>query len=243
MHATTVSSTGEKIFRVSLFRRGLSLFGTGFVGLISIGFACVTVFAWQGGPGVFAVFILLTLFMVGLTQYTARDLTGRWGLRFAFGPDSVTADLPKGRSAIHRLPREHVVIPYSEIAAIETRLEAYRSFGMAMMQQPYVLRWKSGAMNFLFEDRALGSGMADIEFGDVVAELQARSGAPLNDLGMVEGRGGILGVWGTGAMPWSTPSLSSSGQARLWRRVAMTGWLAAGAFLLAMLIRFLAMAG
>ncbi len=240
MHAATASSTGERIFRVSVFRRGLSLFATGFLSLTCIAAAVATVFMWQLGLGLFIEFVLLTLFMGGLTWYCGRDLAGKWGLRFAFGPDSVTADLPKGRSAIHRLPREHFVIPYSEIAAIEIRLEAYRSFGMAMMQRPYVLRWKSGAMTFLFEERALGSGMADVEFGDVVAELQARSEAPLNDLGMVEGRGGILGVWGTSAMPWSAPSLPASGQARLWRRVALTGWVAGGAFLLALLVRFLA---
>ena len=144
---------------------------------MSIGFAVATALMWREGLGLTLEFAVLTAFMASLAGYVGRDLGGKWGLRFVFGPQAVTADLPKGRSAIHRLPRQHLVIPYREIAVIETRLEAYRSFGMAMMQKPYVLRWRSGAMTFLFEERALGSGLESREFSNVVAELQARSEA------------------------------------------------------------------
>ncbi len=234
---------GEKVFRVPIVRLGLSVFATSVVGLVSIGFAVMTMVMWPFSLAMVAVFAALTIFMSGVTGYVIRDLSGKWGLRFVFAPDTVTADLPKGRSAIHRLASEHLVVPYREIAAIETRLEAYRSLGMAMMQQAYVLRRKSGAMTYLFEERALGSGMATSDFGDVVAELRARSGAPLNDLGMVEGRGGFLGVWGTSAPSWSAPSLTPERQSRLWSRVAFTGLLAGSVFVLVMLVRFLASLG
>jgi hypothetical protein len=121
-----------------------------------------------------------------------------------------------------------LVIPYRDIAALETRLEGYSSFGLAMIQQPFVLRSREGAITFLFEERALGSILASHEFGDVVAELQTRSHAPLRDLGMVEGRAGVFGVWGAHAADWSAQSLSAGEQARLWNRARYTGLLAIG---------------
>ena len=108
-----------------------------------------------------------------------------------------------------------------------------------MMQKPYVLRWRSGATTFLFEERALGSGLESREFANVVAELQAHSRAPLSDLGMVEGRGGILGVWGASAADWSAPSLSPSQQSRLRKRAILTGVLAGGVVIVALLVRLL----
>lgn len=239
MRVAVIPGTGEKIFRVSGGVRWLSLLGTGLLGVMSIAFAVLTALMWRHGLGLTLEFAVLTALIGGLAGYVGRDLEGKWRLRFAFGPEAVTADLPKGRSAIHRPPRQHLVIPYREIAAIETRLEAYRSFGMAMMQKPYVLRWRSGAMTFLFEERALGSGLESREFANVAAELQARSHAPLSDLGMVEGRGGILGVWGASAADWSAPSLAPSQQARLWKRAVLTGLMAGGGVVLALLVRLL----
>jgi hypothetical protein len=119
------------------------------------------------------------------------------GLRVVFDADAVTLDLPSGRSLIHRPPSQHLTVPYGDIAAVETRLEAYGTLGMEMMQRAYVLRRKSGALIFLFEDRALATGMRSSFFPEVAAELAARAGIALSDLGMVEGRGGFLGVWGT----------------------------------------------
>ena len=242
MRVQILPGTGEKIFRVSAGVRWLSLLATGLLGLMSIAFAVLTALMWREGLALVIEFALITAVIGGLAGYVGRDLDGKWRLRFVFGPEAVTADLPKGRSAIHRPPRQHLVIPYREIAAIETRLEAYRSFGMAMMQKPYVLRWRSGATTFLFEQRALGSGLASSEFANVAAELQARSAAPLSDLGMVEGRAGILGVWGARPADWSAPSLTAAQQARLWKRVVLTGLLASGLVAVVMLVRFLAAA-
>jgi hypothetical protein len=54
---------------------------------------------------------------------------------------------------------------------------------------------------------------------------------------MVEGKGGILTVWGTHAPDWAAPSLPTWQQMRIWRHVAMTGTLAIAAVIFAVVVR------
>jgi len=187
---------------------------------IMIGLAAAA-FAMQWALGLFM--LALAGFMVALTTYVWRDLRGRWGLRVELDTDAVKLDLPAGRSLIHRPPAQHLTVPYADIEAIETRLEAYRSQGMAIMQRSYVLHRKNGDLIFLFEERALATAFASQMFSSIVAELVAKAGVKLRDLGMAEGRGGLLSAWGTQAPDWAAPTLSPAQQQVLWRRAAATG--------------------
>jgi hypothetical protein len=177
--------------------------------------------------------------VAALTGYVGRDLHGKWGLRVLLDDDGVKLDLPSGRSLIHRPPEQHLKVPYADIEAIETRLEAYRTFGMAMMQRAYVLRRKTSELIFLFEDRALATTFESHVFPKLAADIAARAHAPLRDLGMVEGRGGVLVVWGTHAPDWAAPSLPLALQLRLWRHAAATGSFAFAVVVLAITIRAL----
>jgi len=150
-------------------------------------------------------------------------------LRVALEREGVRLDLPSGRSLIHRPPAQHLTVPYADIAALETRLEAYGTLGMATMQRAYVLRRKSGELIFLCEERALATGFASAMFGRIVADLAARAGVQVDDLGMAEGHGGLLAVWGTHAPDWAAPALSAERQRSLWGRAAATGAAAAAA--------------
>ena len=138
-------------------------------------------------------------------------------------PESVELFLPKNRSLIHATQRQQLTVPYSDIAAIETRLEAYPSFGMVNMQQPYVLRRKNGDTIFLFEERAVGTRLQSSYFGRLIDEIAARAGVGVRDLGMSEGRGGVLGVARTEAADWSAPALPVSRQTLLMRKAVNTG--------------------
>jgi len=169
------------------------------------------------------VIALCTAAMVMLTHYVARDLRGKWGLRVALKADSVELFLPKNRSLIHTTPARHVNVPYADIAAIETRLEAYPTLGMVSMQQPYVLRRKSGDTVFLFEERAIATGMQSSYFGAIVREIATRAQAPVRDLGMSEGSGGVLGVVHTHEADWAAPALPLARQTRLLRKAYNTG--------------------
>ena len=202
------------VFQVPLLPRLFSLFAVAVLGLVSAGmtvFAVVLLFTNGWAFGLFVV-APVAAFIAALTGYVARDLRGKWGLRVALDAHAVTLDLPSGRSLIHRPPAVHTTIPYADIEAIETRVEAYSSLGMAMAQRAYVLRRKhsegDGGLIFLFEDRALRTPFEAQWFARIAADLAARAHVPLRDLGMVEGKGGVLAVWGL------TPL---TGRRRRWR--------------------------
>jgi hypothetical protein len=216
-----------RVFRLPLAVRLLSLFGVAFIGAVSALMFAFTVVVLIIDQWISAVFIALcTAIMAALTHYTARDLVGKWNLRIVLGADSVELFLPKNRSLIHATARQRLAIPYADIAAIETRLEAYTSFGMGFLQQPYVLRRKNGELIYLFEERAIGTGLQSSYFAALVQDLVARAGVGVRDLGMAEGGGGVLGVWGTHAADWAAPALSRSRQYQLMRKAANTGALA-----------------
>jgi len=199
------------------------------VGIAAIGAAsaCMTVFAilslLQGWWLMVLLMSAVACFLAGLAAYVAKDLRGKWRLRVALESDRLVLDLPAHRSLIHDPPAFGGSIAYADIAAIETRLEAYGTAGAEMMQQPYVLHRKSGELIFLFEDRALRTPYRNDFFPNVARQIVARSGAPLVDLGMVEGRNGFFGVWGAHSPDWAAPSVPAERQRQLWRRVAVTG--------------------
>lgn len=224
-----------------LAARLLSLFGVLVVGAASAAmtaFAVVLLFGRQWQVGLF-VLAPCACFIAGLTGYVARDLRGKWGLRVALDANSLALELPAGRSLIHRPQATHAIIPYGDIEAIETRLEAYSSLGMASMQRAYALRRKGGELIFLFEDRALGTPLATPYFQHLAAEIAARAQVPFRDLGMVEGKGSVLAVWGTQAPDWAAPSLPLARQLRIWRHVWATGALAVAVVIIALVVRLL----
>lgn len=178
-------------------------------------------------------------FIAGLTGYVLRDLRGKWGLRVTLDDHLLVLDLPAGRSLIYRPAAVHAEIPYAEIEAIESRLEAYSSFGMMMMQRSYVLRRKSGELTFLFEDRAIKTPFEISLYPKLARDIAARASGSVRDLGMVEGHGGLLGVWGTHAPDWAAPSLPLHRQYRIWRHVVITGALPIPIIVIALLIRLL----
>lgn len=208
------TGTGEgggsapRVWRVPLLPRLLSAFATVALAGVTVflGSMAVLVLPHQWALATF-VMAPMACFVAGLTGYVWRDLAGKWGLRLTLAADHATLDLPSGRSLIHRPPAEHVTIPYEDIEAIEMRLEAYRTLGTAMMQRAYVLRRRDGKTIFLFEDRALATPLNAPIFAQMAEDLAKRTDVPVRDIGMVEGRGGVLGVWGTHAEDWATPSL------------------------------------
>jgi hypothetical protein len=228
-------------FRTPIGQRLLSLFGVLVLGGVCAAMAVAAAVALALQQWVLGALILapVAAFMAGLTDYVLKDLRGKWGLRVALDSDALVLDLPVGRSLIHRPPAQHLHIPYDDIEAIESRLEAYETFGMAMLQRSYVLRRKNGQLIFLFEDRAIGSVLSNPVFAKLVADIVARAGVPLRDLGMAEGKGGFLAVWGAHAPDWAAPNLSLARQAQIWRKAAITGALAIVVVAVALILRLL----
>jgi hypothetical protein len=232
-------------FRTPRWMRLFSLFGVVVLGGLSAGLTILAVVLLISLRLSVVTFVVAAVacFLAALTGYVARDLRGKWGLRVVLERDALLLDLPGGRSLIHRPPAVHARIPYSQVAAIETRLEAFGTLGMEMMQRAYVLRRKTadqiGELIFLFEDRALATSYANEMFPKLAADIAARANVPLRDLGMVEGKGGVLGVWGTEAPDWAAPSLPLRRQLQLWRHAAFTGTLSLVVIIAALVIRLL----
>lgn len=228
------------ILRIPTWVRYLSLIGTLILGGIStlmLGFAILILF--QRWWWVSALVAATAVFMACLTGYVLRDLRGKWGLRVELQPDRMVLDLPAGRSLIHRPIAQHLTIPYNEIDAVETRLEAYPSLGMEIMQRAYVLCRKQGDRVFLFEERALGTVFEVAMASKIASAIVERARVPLRDLGMVEGRGGFLSVWGTHTWDWAAPSLPLAQQLQIWRHVTATGTLAIAILIIALTIRLM----
>jgi hypothetical protein len=228
------------VFRVPLGPRLFSLLGVTIIGGVTVFMAAAAVYLLVLQQWALAALTLaLAAFMAGLTDYVAKDLRGKWGLRVAMEADALVLDLPVGRSLIHRPTAQHLRIPYGDIEAIESRLEAYATFGMAILQRAYVLHRKDGQLIFLFEDRAIETRFASSMFTKLAADMAARAGAPLRDHGMAEGRGGFLAVWGAQAPDWAAPDLPLARQAQIRRRVAITGTMAIVVVVLAVILRLL----
>jgi hypothetical protein len=234
------SAPARSVFRVPTGPRLLTLFGVLVVGGVTALMTMAAVYLLvlqQWALGVLT--LALAAFMAGLTDYLVKDLRGKWGLRVAMEADALVLDLPVGRSLVHRPAAQHLKIPYDDIEAIESRIEAYATLGMAMLQRAYVLRRKNGQLIFLFEDRAIGTQFQSSIFTKLAAAIAARAGAPLRDLGMAEGRGGLLAVWGAQAPDWAAPEMPIARQIRMRRRAAITGTLAIVVVVIALILRLL----
>ncbi len=217
----------RRIWRRSSWRAVGSGFGAVLLGLLTLFMLVADVFVARmpGGLPMSLFTLAIAGCMAALTAYVWRDMRGKLGGLIVLNRSSLTLRLP-GRSLIHNPPRCRETVPFSDVEAVETRLEAYGAQGMGMMQRTYRLKRRSGPPIFLFEERALGTRLADRSLHEVATEIASRTGVALDDLGMAQGRGGILGAWFTKAPDWSAATLPAAKQSRLWRRVTLTGVLA-----------------
>jgi hypothetical protein len=200
------------------------LITTALIGVLALGFAIMAVLLLISGNIGMGIFILaLAAWMLLLAHYVWRDCRAKRDWLIEIEPGEIFLDLPKGRSLMENSPRVKSLLEVSDVLAIETRLEAYRSFGFANMQRSYGIRLKSGKFIVLGEDRALATGLADETVGQLVDQVALRTGLPLRDIGMIEGNGGLLGVLFTSVPPWDTVSLPADRQIALWQRAGLTG--------------------
>lgn len=127
-------------------------------------------------------------------------------------------------------------IPYSAIARIETRAEAFRQLGIVAVQRAYRLVLKDGQTIELGADRQLKEDL----FGPAAEAIAERADVEIDDRGMVDGAAGVLAAWGTAVPGWSAPSL---GDAEIATRLARASrvWTIVGASLtLVMIARLIA---
>ncbi len=215
-----------------------------FLGLIAAGFGVLAVLTGADGRPGWALGIgALACFIGYLAVYALRDARARLGWRIAVGPDGIDLDLPAARSLAARLPAVRMRLNPGDVAAVETRLEAYRSLGTVTMLRSYALCLRDGRRIVLGEDRALGTALAAPRTGEAAHRLARAAGLGWRDLGMVEGGARPLLLAPVAPLPWDAPSLGPERQAALWRRARMLGrtlWLAVAVVAIAAALSLLA---
>ena len=194
-------------------------------GLVLAALVVALLVSGNWGPGL--ILLVLPVWMLSLTAHVWRDCEAKRLWRVRIAPGELALDLPSGRSLMAHEARVRLALDVKDVAAVETRLEAFRWFGMANMQRNYALRLTNGELIVLGEDRALATGMAEETMGQMVDTIVQKTGLPLVDLGMVEGQGGLLGVLFTSVPRWETAGMPAERMRALWHKAAMTGGLAA----------------
>ena len=224
-------------YRTPLDQRLLGAFGVITLGAMALGMAWLAAWVLTTNMGAGLFMLACTAGIGWLFAYVWRDAAAKWGAHVEFEAARAVFHLPAGRALTRQLPNFGATIEYAAMGAIETRLEAYRSMGMAAMQRAYALRLKSGELIILGEDRGLGSSVAQVGIGVLAAELARGAAIEITDLGMAEGKGGMLMVSGAAAPGWDSASLPDAAQARLWRQVMWTGALPIVAILLMLMMQ------
>ena len=177
------------------------------------------------GTGVAAVLLVCAGVVGALIQLLWRNMRGKMGAAITLTDVGMQLELRAGRSATHRTEAVREFIAYKDMAAIEMRIEAYPSQGMATMQRCVRLTRRNGPAVFLYEERGLGL----FENGNmlpITTEIAERAGIPVNDLGVVEGGGGLFAAWFLTVPDWSAAAVSPERAEWLFRRVNLTNRLA-----------------
>jgi hypothetical protein len=195
--------------------------------------------ARTSGLGVGLFMAMLVSWILWLTRYGWRDARAKHRLLIEADEEGLSLRLPPGRSLTHKADWCVRRVPWSQIAGIDTRLEAYSTLGMANMQRAFALRLQGGERLLLGEDRAQGTQLARSFYGDFIWQVSERFPVTVTDLGMAEGRAGVLGVLFTAAPAWDAGALPAEKQSAAWRRVARTGLYIALAPLLALIAALL----
>lgn len=176
--------------------------------------------SWSTGDLILAALTLLATgtFLLACALVLWRDARGKRAASIALEGDTLVLDLRADRSLIHRPAACQARIPLADIAAIETRIEAYNAIGMANLVRTWRLVRRTGESVFLFEQRALGTSLEDAPMDAVAAEIAGRAGTSVVDRGMVLGHGGLLVMWFVRAPAWDAAPLAEAMVAREWRR-------------------------
>ena len=160
-------------------------------------------------PG-FGVFLgLMALLLGAVAALVVREAMLRWRTRIVLRDDAVALSLPGLRGYVRAAPVERE-LPYAAIAAVETRLEAFRALGNTVAQRAYSLVLADGSRVGLGADRRMAAPF----FAMAAEAIAARAGVPIRDLGAVDGRAGVSMLWGQTVPGWDAPPLSPGAAGR-----------------------------
>ena len=216
------------------------------IGAIALG--CVGLGLWIMAAGISAgpapglgIFLgLAGAFMGMLAWYAGRAAIGSGRFAIAISDMGIDLRLPRMRSLIHRPPRFEGRIAWSALAGMTTRLEAYRSQGLGVVQRTWWLRKNDGSTILLFSELASGAdqGLAELAMTPLAREISTRGALAIIELPMAEGKGGLLGAWFTRPPAMDAAPIGQAGRQRVARAIGRMGWITRA---LILIVAFLAL--
>ena len=221
---------GRAVFTAPRFLWWLSLLTLGLLAFLIVLVISIGIGFFMTGHALAGLFFAgLGAFLAVVLRQVARNTRGLGQWHITLEDENLRLSLPAARSLSRKLDPVSRILPLAEIDSVETRLETYRSLGMANINRGYALRLKDGSSLLLGEDRAQGTSMASRFVADAAQALLDR-GIEMHDLGMSEGRGGLLGVAFVRPADWDAPAVEEARAEMLTRRARRTGmvaWVAA----------------
>jgi hypothetical protein len=171
------------------------------------------------------------LFYAGLFLFAASHA------RVNLGPDGANFVLPNWRGPTPLFPYSDCTIPYSDLAAVETRSEIYRYFVLPVIVQSASLVRKDGRRLTLgyVQEEPLDPW---IPFHTIAEEVAARASVPITHRGVVDGSSGLRALI-QDEPPWDTPEVAQEKVEAIRKRERL-GWITVVFFLALVLFGALA---
>jgi hypothetical protein len=179
------------------------------------------------------------MFVLGgvLLFYSGIFLFAASHARVNLGPDQASFVLPNWRGPTPLFPYSDCTIPYSDLAAVETRSEIYRYFVLPVIVQSASLVRKDGRRLTLgyVQEEPLDPW---IPFHTIAEEVAARASVPITHRGVVDGSSGLRALI-QDEPPWDTPEVAQEKVEAIRKRERL-GWITVVFFLALVLFGALA---
>ncbi|MBX2805412.1 MAG: hypothetical protein KTR19_05535 [Hyphomicrobiales bacterium] len=174
------------------------------------------------------------MFVLGgvLLFYTGIFLFAASHSRVNLDAEAANLVLPNWRGPTPLFPYSECTIPYSDVAAIETRSEIYRYFVLPVIVQSASVVRKDGrrvTLGYVQEDPL----DPWIPFHTIAEQVAERASVPITHRGVVDGSSGLRALV-QDEPPWDTPEISEEKVAAVRKRERL-GWITV-VFFLALII-------
>jgi hypothetical protein len=140
-------------------------------------------------------------------------------VRIEVGPERLKLRMPRVRGPLPLLRTIRADLPYSVIAAVETREEVYSTFGLVTVERAYSIVTRDGARLPLGVMAENWGGQ--MRFDEAAERIAARARLPVSKRGAVR-VGGIIRAMVNDVPPWSAEAMSVPESQAWHRRAIMT---------------------
>jgi hypothetical protein len=212
---------------------------------IMLGFAAVFMFAVAavlfslpllvggGDPGANSIVAITGIIMVGFGLFMTFGLIGVVRTQIGLKGPNLEATVPQHHSRL-LVPKFRVIaVPLGQIRAVETRQEAFRSFGLVNLRQSLSIVTSDGERIGLFSN-TLGPA-AQLPLDEIAGAIAAGAGVAVTDAGTVWTT--APGLYGEASSAWREQPLDQAGAIKVRGAALRTAQIAGTLMLLVLALR------